>query len=173
MISIKDYIRHLTWLPVIWVMILIFGFSAENAQKSSGLSMRVSEKVVEIGEVLQGQQMNAGNKFDAVEKIEGLVRKTAHFTEYAVLAVLVFIAGYVSAGRRGVHLYLFTEVFCALYAVTDEVHQLFIEGRSCQIMDMVIDSAGSAAGIFIAVLLVKLIKYIKVKRMKKDKNVAF
>lgn len=159
MSNIKKYIRHLTWIPVICVMVLIFGFSAENAQKSSGLSMRVSEKVVEIGEVLQGQQMNAGNKFDAVEKIEGLIRKTAHFTEYAVLAVLVLFAGYVSIRKRGWQLYLFTEIFCVLYAVTDEVHQLFIEGRSCRVLDMFIDSSGSAAGIFFAVLLVKLVKY--------------
>ena len=35
---------------------------------------------------------------------------------------------------------------CALYAVSDEIHQLFVSGRSCQLTDVLLDSAGAFVG---------------------------
>ena len=48
------------------------------------------------------------------------IRKLAHFTEYLIL--------------------------CILYAFTDEYHQTFINGRTGQILDVLIDSSGSLLG---------------------------
>ena len=36
-----------------------------------------------------------------------------------------------------------------LYAVTDEVHQYFVPGRSCELRDALIDACGVAAGVAI------------------------
>ena len=38
----------------------------------------------------------------------------------------------------------------AIYSVTDEIHQMFVPGRACAPLDMLIDSAGVAAGVIIA-----------------------
>ena len=40
-------------------------------------------------------------------------------------------------------------VIGTIYAVSDEVHQLFVEGRSCEVRDMLLDSAGVAAGVLL------------------------
>ena len=40
-------------------------------------------------------------------------------------------------------------VIGTVYAVSDEVHQLFVEGRSCEVRDMLLDSAGVAAGVLL------------------------
>lgn len=53
---------------------------------------------------------------------------------------------------------------CVLYATSDEIHQLFVPGRSCQIGDIAIDAAGAAAGIVLILLL------ISVKRRRSAKN---
>ncbi|MBQ4604930.1 MAG: VanZ family protein, partial [Clostridia bacterium] len=45
-------------------------------------------------------------------------------------------------------------VISSVYAVTDEVHQLFVEGRACQITDIIIDSIGAAAGIAVLTALI-------------------
>lgn len=169
-----NYIRHLTWVPAIWMMVIIFGFSGENATASSGLSTKVSTKIVEIGETLSGAQLSPDAKMNVIEKIHVMVRKTAHFTEYAILAMLLLLPGYLSWQKRGNRLYVQTEVICVLYAVTDEIHQLFISGRSCRVTDMLIDSAGAATGIIGILILVKLAKYLnnRNKKEKKDNAVA-
>jgi len=75
------------------------------------------------------------------------VRKCAHFTEYLVLggsAMLLFsemrLAG------------LIAWAVGAAYAVTDEFHQIFVAGRSCEVRDMCIDAAGVLCGVLVIAL---------------------
>ena len=76
------------------------------------------------------------NDFDFV------LRKIAHVLEYAVLAALLARAW----PRRK---YLFWEVFAvaALYAASDEIHQLFVVGRAGSARDVLIDSIGAFLGL--------------------------
>ena len=67
-----------------------------------------------------------------------LLRKIAHAAEYAVLGALLVRA----TGRAGLALAL-----GALYAVTDEVHQVFVAGRHGSPIDVAIDAVGIAVGI--------------------------
>ena len=69
-----------------------------------------------------------------------LIRKTAHFTEYAVLGALLFGA----AGVR--HGLWFAPCFGVLAALLDETVQLFASGRSGQVSDVWLDLAGFLAG---------------------------
>lgn len=76
------------------------------------------------------------------------VRKCAHFTEYLVLggsAMLMFGEVQLSG--------LLAWAVGAAYAVTDEFHQLFIVGRSCEVRDMCIDAAGVLCGVLAIALL--------------------
>lgn len=77
-----------------------------------------------------------------------LVRKTAHFTEYAVLGVIVsstLLAGGPLRGRR-----LFAAAVILLLAPSiDETIQLFVPGRCGAITDVMIDCCGAACGTFI------------------------
>jgi VanZ family protein len=101
----------LAWVPVILWAGLIFGLSA----------------VPDLGTGL--------GTWDLV------LRKIAHFCEYAVLGILL-----VRATRREV-------VAIALgvaYAASDEVHQHFVPGRHAAVRDVAIDAAGVLAGILAA-----------------------
>ena len=60
--------------------------------------------------------------------------------------------------RRKYSRYLFSFIFTALYACTDEFHQTFVPGRAGRIFDVGVDSAGAAAGLFILWLVRRLIK---------------
>ena len=46
----------------------------------------------------------------------------------------------------------------ALYAVSDEIHQIFVPGRSCQAFDVLIDSSGVLTGTIIMLLFLVLSK---------------
>ena len=94
---------------------------------------------------------------------EGFVRKLAHFTEYTVLGTLLGTTVYLYRFDRKKAL-LTVLPFGAAVPVIDELIQLFPEGRSCQVSDMVIDFCGVMFGMLIVTLVVTLI--MKRKRSK-------
>jgi VanZ family protein len=81
------------------------------------------------------------------------VRKAAHLTEYALLAGLVwraFRSGDMSDGRRwSWKRAVQTLLVVAVYAASDEIHQAFVPNREASMVDVMIDTAGAAGGLFI------------------------
>jgi VanZ family protein len=69
-----------------------------------------------------------------------ILRKAAHMAEYAVLGALLLRA----LGRELPALFL-----GLTYAITDEIHQHFVEGRHASPVDVAIDGVGVAIGIFL------------------------
>ncbi len=74
-------------------------------------------------------------------------RVIAHFTQYALLAGLWAWALLPALGRRGL---MVAGLISFLYAVSDEYHQSFVEGRDSDPLDVAADAAGIAAALFLA-----------------------
>lgn len=96
------------------------------------------------------------------------VRKLAHFTEYMMLGASMMMtirdkakysrnssAAEQIAERNGIRTCLTAWLIGAAYAATDEFHQSFVPGRSCELRDVMIDAAGVAAGVIAAGILLK------------------
>lgn len=82
-----------------------------------------------------------------------LLRKIAHMGEFSVLTFLLWLV--VKRKKAGQTLTFLIVFFCALdYAIFDEIHQLFVSGRSGNIFDVGIDSLG----IMLAVVILLLVK---------------
>ncbi len=73
-----------------------------------------------------------------------IVRKFAHFTEYLILGMLC-LNMIKKCGLKN----CLAILICVLYAASDEIHQIFVPGRSCRVMDILLDSFGSISGIII------------------------
>ncbi|HBG76096.1 VanZ family protein [Eubacteriales bacterium mix99] len=136
--------RYVWTLPVLW-MCIIFAFSHQPGNDSS----RMSGGITQIIESMAGFLNINTDRFD----LHLFVRKSAHFLEFAVLGAL-FFAAFRPASRRpsprsGLRTGLRAQAAGMAYAATDELHQLFVPGRSCQVRDMLIDSCG----VLLAVLL--------------------
>jgi VanZ family protein len=71
-----------------------------------------------------------------------------HAAEYCVLAVLL-ARGLNDGMGRAVpdRLHLLTWTLCVLYAISDEIHQFFVPGRSSDWRDVLSDAAGAALGL--------------------------
>jgi VanZ family protein len=85
--------------------------------------------------------------------IHFIIRKLAHFTEYAILGLLAARA-FIESSQAGLRRYWFFDglVLITLYALTDEFHQSFVASRTASIYDSLIDiSGGLAALIFVAI----------------------
>ena len=83
---------------------------------------------------------------------EFIIRKLAHVFEFGVLTYLIFrILG--ETEKRHVYWNLFWAfAFSVLYAVSDEFHQTFVQGRTGTIRDVMIDSIGSLIAIWLIYL---------------------
>lgn len=92
---------------------------------------------------------------------EHLVRKLAHFSEFALAGVLGHIC--FSQWRKEMRFCILCTLFAGLFiALCDETIQLFVPGRSGQIMDVWIDFSGYVAGMFVWAIVHKMCSTIKV-----------
>ena len=85
--------------------------------------------------------------------IQLVVRKGAHFTEYAILAALLY-RGF-RGNQRLRHVFAITFLIAVFYAGLDEFHQSFVTSRTGSPWDVLIDCAGAFAGLVLYQLLVR------------------
>ena len=132
------------------MMVVIFYFTSRPGPESDVDSMVVGRIISEIV-VPDFEEMDVQAQTRYVININHGVRKTAHFLEYAVLATLLAGALYGDDKKRRI-IFLQAVVIAALYAASDEFHQLFVPGRAGKVGDVMIDTAGAlcGAGIFTA-----------------------
>lgn len=76
-----------------------------------------------------------------------VIKKTAHFIEYAILAFL-YLRGFLGSGFSKKKSFIFALVLCILYATSDEFHQSFIPGREPRIRDVIIDTIGAFSSLY-------------------------
>lgn len=140
-------------LTLVW-MVIIFSFSSRSGDISAQDSGYVG---MVIGEVFvpDFEQWSEAKQNDFADAIDHPIRKTAHAMEYAVLGF--FIAGiFTDQKKLRKWRILLPWVIGAAYAATDEFHQLFVPGRSGQISDVILDSAGVALGVLVMIGLEKI-----------------
>ena len=123
-----------SWILLVIWMIFIFYMSDQPADISNSQSGFVIKLLQSIG------IDSSGNNIDLLTTI---VRKGAHFSEYAILGLLSYnvMKNYFTKKRARIVAVLI--VF--FYACSDEFHQLFVSGRAGKITDVIIDTSG---GIF-------------------------
>ena len=136
-------------LTVVWAVI-IFSFSAQPDTESSEISGHVSYRIVKMWNQVFGLKHSGQELEQMAQKIEYPVRKAAHMSEYAVLALLIFqaLAAFDRKKNRGC-------MALGITAATDEFRQLFVPGRAGRVTDVLIDSAGA----FLALLAIHIILY--------------
>lgn len=133
---------------ILW-MIVIFSFSSADANKSTGTSDKVITTMIEIKDKITNNETPNNEKEIIVKNSSFYIRKIAHITEYLILGFLMF---------NLLKQYSVTNIYYAiglsiLYSCTDEFHQLFINGRSGSIRDVLIDSIGILIGTYLYKLL--------------------
>lgn len=139
-------------LIVLW-MGIIFMFSNDSGEASEKKSDHV---IISIYNVFNDTELTEKQKEQLIEDVVYPTRKIAHFTEYLILGLLVlsFLSEFYTITLKSV---LITILLCCLYAVSDEFHQLFSDGRSPRVFDVVIDTLGATMGAVIYSFLAKKI----------------
>ena len=141
-------------LLVIW-MIVIFMFSNQDNEDSKKISENVINKTIEATSSVTKKNISENDKKSIVDNSITYVRKSAHFFEYLVLGLLMInvLRFYMVFDKK---IIILSMLLCVLYSISDEIHQLFIYGRSAEVFDTLIDSIGSSMGIIIYSLIYKI-----------------
>lgn len=165
----REVLRGLFLFLSLISMAVIFHFSSQTAEQSAGLSNKVVESLLKIFSP-NFNSLEPAAKTEAIRNASAIIRISAHFGEYLVLGLCVasFIGTYDLSRKKH---YLYTILFCVLYAISDEIHQYFVPGRSFQITDILVDTAGSVAGLFILIFIEKMIKNYRRKKYINGKTV--
>ncbi len=140
-------------LIVIW-MVVIFSFSNQGGTKSSNTSQKVTKVIIDM----VGNNSKAQNE-QFIANLEKVIRKLAHYSIYTVGGILIMSYSYTLDKPRRQQV-CGSLIFGAFYAVTDELHQFFVPGRSARFFDIGIDTLGVLTGIGIYIVLRKCIERV-------------
>ena len=144
-------------LTITW-MIVIFMFSNQNAVSSQKTSDIVTEQIINTAEVITNQEITPNKKKDMIDETRFLIRKTAHFTLYFILGILVYLLiNEYNISKK----ILIAITICLLYSISDEIHQIFSFERTARLLDILIDTLGSTISIIITQFII--LKFAKKK----------
>ena len=140
-----------------WILYILLGLivffiwdnSMQNGGSSDGFSLLFAETFAHI--------VNKLGFHGNIWTLNRIVRKLAHLTEFTILGSVLYtiLRRYITYGTV-----IKTIGLGMLIASLDEFIQRFSPGRSSQFSDILIDTVG----IFIGILVVKLVYYIRYKR---------
>lgn len=145
--ALNKNIRVIAFIFTIIWMIVIFAFSAQDAETSTATSTSVSYRMVAATDRVFGLELSEEKIMQVAMTIENAVRKAAHMIEYGILALFIAIA--MDIANKGMIYKSLSFLICILYAMSDEIHQLFVPGRFGSVRDVVIDSVGALIAILI------------------------
>ena len=134
--ALGGLLKH--WAPPIIWMSAIFWFSTDvfSSDNTGSLLWKV------FGFIYPGVTR------ELFDSIHFFIRKAGHFSEYAILASLLFRAFRSGAGARRRWGWALSSLLVAfLYALTDEYHQTFTRHRTGSIYDSLIDASGAATAL--------------------------
>lgn len=160
----KLYYYIVSWLPSVLIMIIIFSFSARVASDSNHTSIGLTEKIICAIENITNTTIEEGTA--AYDTVHHIVRKMGHFLEFMALGC-TFVLPYSLILQRKYLIFIVSEISSVLYACTDEFHQLFVEGRSGNFKDVLIDGTGALVGVCCGFIFWIIIRFIKTKFKKK------
>ena len=128
---------------------LIFVMSSKDAEHSMNDNIQFDRILAEI--LVDGfEEMTPEEQFLAAAQFDEPIRHVGHMIEFAVLGLLLAMLA-VLIRRK---LWMAFVIGCG-YGAFDEIHQLFVEGRGCQLSDLCFDAIGVLTGIIVVWLVVR------------------
>ena len=140
---------------LVLLYIVIFTFSEQDGNSSGHLSHELTKWLVEGYEKLIHGSFSEEIRNGWISYWEHPVRKLAHFSEYAVMSVLIFLV-LNPFGKKGWKKNLLIVSWVFVSAALDEWHQTFVADRCGTFWDVLLDTCGGAFGLLCCLGIQKL-----------------
>lgn len=134
----------LSWVAVFVMALVIFWMSAhtdEGINHGLGIISEVKAILASIGASIFGHQVD--------------VSPVGHFTEFFIFGLVLFNALRLHLGANRIITLVVAVAIASLYGASDEIHQIFVPGRSCDIADWVVDTIAAFLGAGLMFLILK------------------
>ena len=151
----KKKIKYVKCIIAIICCIIIFSFSAVPATASTKQSKGLTYNVIKL---LNGNKLTEKELVKLTKRVNPVIRKIAHFSIYMILAIVTYMfieelnIKSKSEKERLRKNILYTCIFCIIYAIFDEIHQIYVPGRTGKAIDVIIDTLGACMGITIILI---------------------
>ncbi len=134
------YTKYISYtLLIIWCYV-IFYLSNQTSDVSGSNSLNI------LSYILRG--LNT----DILNSLNIILREVMHSGVFFILGILTYLSFRYNFSK----VVLYSMLFCSLYALSDEIHQLFVSGRAFELMDICLDLIGSIVGIKFASMIKKV-----------------
>ena len=166
--------KKILWILVIGWIAVIFYQGTREIEVSMNKSNQILETIINVTEQVGGSASappielhNTKDKVESrtsflsefpYEQLSYMIRKSAHFFEYAVLAILIgsLLHSYRYTWMNRIIYALFMVLLCA---ILDEYFQSFVDGRNSSVKDILIDFSGAIVGcLFLELMMITKIK---------------
>lgn len=164
---VKVRLRVIAILTTLIWMGVIFRFSMDTGVSSHELSdmcVQIFNKAVLF---FTGKDLRIAISPEHYMFIELFFRKLAHMTIYFVLSINVMIVLFTFNMKMSLRMFL-SLLFCFIYALSDEFHQMFVDGRGASFLDCLIDTSGALLGVIAALVLYCIMYTIMIKYQKSN-----
>lgn len=145
----KMNFKGIKLILIIIFMAMIFYMSSKPADESN----EISNEVIILLNILN---IDVNDFFGGLANF--VVRKIAHFSEYGILAALIY--SYLRENLNKLRSTVYALIISFIYACSDEIHQYFVPGRSMMVRDVIIDTSGAAAALIIIWIIIIYKNYI-------------
>lgn len=142
---------------------VIFGFSAQDAEQSGSLSLRISEDAVAFFNSLTGGRWSRQFMDELALYFEHPIRKLAHFGEYTCVGILAYLI-WRPWMERGKKLFFLVVAWVFLSGACDEFHQHFVPGRYGGFADVCLDTCGGCFGLLLCIAADRLLERFRQRR---------
>lgn len=153
--SIILLIFIIIWMGVIFYMSNMDGDT--SGKESSDIVTFIIDKYDKLTHATN-ETINYHKSEEFMNKANFIFRKICHFSEYLILSVLVCLFVILIDKWNTLLCCTYSLLFSSFYAIIDEYHQTFINGRSGQVVDVLIDSLGVIVGCIITLLVINIRK---------------
>ncbi len=153
------------WLRVLLIILtitwmgIIFYYSSQNGSLSANMSGKITNFTIQLF-IKNYADLPLNEQSNIYKNVSYLIRKIAHFSEYAILAMLLFFTMR-SFTKNYLYIHTISFVLSCLYAVSDEFHQSFVADRLPLFKDVLIDSLGSLTMLLFIACIINIIRLKK------------
>ena len=145
--------KYVPFILILIMMLIIFGFSAIDGPSSYGFSKAIAKFIKSIIDLLGGNNCS-------ITAIDMVIRKLAHFFEYLILTILLFV-GFSNNKLSRRYSLLTSAIISVLVSIVDEGVIQNISGRNNNIFDVMVDCTGIITAVIIFAINIRL--KVKVK----------
>ncbi|OZM56506.1 hypothetical protein CIB95_12090 [Lottiidibacillus patelloidae] len=150
------YVKRIKlWSPVVIIASVIFFFSSQPYEKQdlkpgilSKVDLSLVEKTADSVSFEYATSEISISRLGVQQFVEFFIRKGAHFFIFALLG-LFFYRALLHEGVNVRKAIIYSLLFLAFYATSDEIHQHFTGNRTPLVQDVILDFVGGAFGVFI------------------------